>query len=868
MMHALRRLLSYVHRDRLDDQLAEEIQLHLELRRQALIDDGVSPADAEREARRQFGNVAAIRERMRDQWGSPAVDAFLRDLRFAVRMMSRTPGVSAVVVLTIALGAGVNAAVFLPLNNMLLRTPDIPAADRVVWVDDGRPLLGPPYPDYVDYRDRASTAMELAAYAMAQVSARHQQPTSLRAVFASGNYFSVLQARPALGRTFGPAEDLPPFGTPSVVLGDAYWARHFNRDPNVLGRTIEINFKPFAIVGVLPAGFSGARAPNGNPYVPDVWIPLWCQPLIEPGDKRLVDRTAWWGLQAIGRLRDGVSVGQARAQVSAVATALDIEHAGKRRARTPWVSRVTDIDPRTIRTEQGMVLGALGIVSMFVLLIACANVAGLLLARASTRRMETAVRLSLGAGRAHIVRQFLAEGLLLAVAGTALGCVAAAWVLQGVMSSGGVQPLSWSFAPDGRMIAFAGILVIVATISTGLMPALQASKTALLPALTQTDAVRIGRLRIVLVGTEVAVSVVLVLATALLLRGVVRAHAIDPGIAVDRLIAVEIDATLHGYQGPRLESALREVRRQIEALPGVTSTATASPAPLSGNRKGTAVRLAAAPDSPGVRLFLADVSAGFLETSGLRLVRGRWLDERNREEIVINQALAARLWPSGDPLGARVTSGDFNRQSHVVVGVVRDTAYVALRQQSDPFMFRPGTVGTILVRTSGPAAAMTRAAASAAARVDSRFTVSARPLADGIADELRAGRAMISAAGSVGFLALFVALAGIAATAAQSVAQRTREIGVRMALGATRQDAVTLVVRRALTPVAVGAVVGLVVASQASRLLAALLYGLSPLDPVALGSGIAFVMVAATTAAWLPARRAASIDPVRALRTE
>jgi predicted permease len=871
MMHAIRRLLSFLHRNRLDDQLSEEIQLHLELRRQALVQDGMSPADAEREALRQFGNVTSIRERTRDQWGSPAVDAFLGDLRLAVRMMARSRGLSATVVLTIALGAGVNAALFMLLNNLLLRPPPIPGADRVVWLDDGRPLLGPTYPDYIDYRHRASGAMDLAAYATAEVlgPTRGDAPSaSLRAVLASGNYFSVLQARPALGRTFGYADDLPPLGTASVVLSDAYWTRHFNRDPNVLGQTIDLNLKPFTIIGVLPAGFSGARAPNGNPYVPDVWVPLWCQPQLEPGDTRLVERITWWGLQAIGRLHEGVSVGQAQAQVSAVGTALDVEYPGKRRARTPWISRVTDIDPRIVRTEQGIVLSALGVASMFVLLIACANVAGLLLARASTRGRETAVRLSLGASRARIVRQFLGEGLLLAVMGTVLGSLTAGWVLQGVMSSGGTQPLAWSFAPDRRMIAFAGALAIVATISTGLMPALQASKTVLLPALTRADGVRIGRLRTLLVSIQVAASVVLVLATALLLRAVIRAHAIDPGLAIDQLFAVEINPKLHGYQGPQLEAVLREVRLQIEALPGVASTATASPAPFSGNRSGTTVRLAEAPDSPGVRLFLADVSTSFLETAGLQIVRGRWLDERNSEEVVINQALAARLWPSVDPLGARVTSGDSNGRSHVVVGIVRDTAYIALRQYSDPFMFRPGTAGTILVRTSGPAGAMTRAAASAAARVDRRFAVSARPLSDRIADELRAARAMISVAAGVGFLALFVALAGVAATAAQSVAQRTREIGVRMALGATQQEAVTFIVRRALTPVAIGAIVGLTIATQASRVLTALLYGVSRFDPIALSGGITLVMAATAMAAWLPARRATSIDPVRALRTE
>ena len=871
MLHALRRLLSFFRRNRLDDELQEEIALHLELRQRALMADGLPREEAERAARRQFGNVTAIRERARDQWGSPAAAAFLQDVTFGARLMTRSPGLSAVVILTIALGAGVNAALFMLLNNLLLRTPDLPQSEGLVWLDEGKPMAGPSYPDYVDYRDRTPAFSDLAAYATTNVGARRrgdEQPTRIRAVLASGNYFSVLQTAAALGRTFGPADDLPPLGTATVVLSDAYWARRFNRDPGVLNQIIELNFKPFTIVGVLPPGFAGARFPNGNPNAPDVWVPMWCQSVIEPGDRRLVERGTWFGMQAIGRLRDGVPVEEARAQIAVVATALDVQYPGQRRVRTPWVSRVTELDTRVFLGEQGIVVAVLGTVSMFVLLIACANVAGLLLARASIRRREIAVRLSLGAGRARVVRQFLAEGLLLSAAGTLLGCLAAGWILQAVLSLGGTQPLLWSFAPDSRIITFAVFLALVAAIGTGLMPALQASKTSLLPALTRAEGPRVGRLRTILVGTEVAASLVLLLVTALLLRGVIRAHALDPGMPVDRLIALDIDARLHGYEGTRLEGALRDVRREVGALPGVTSTAMMHPAPFSGSRMGTTLRRAEAPDAPGVRIFLAEVSASFFETAGVQLVRGRWFDDRATEEIVINQTLASRLWPSGEPLGARVTSGEFNRGSHVVVGIVRDTPYISLLQQAEPFLFRRGTGGSILIRTAGPAAVVTRAATGAAARVDPQFVVTARPLADGLAEELQKGRQVVALAAGVGLFALLVALAGVGATAAQSVAQRTQEIGVRMALGARRRDAVVFIVRRVLTPVAVGSIAGLVIAALASRVLASRLVGLSPMDPLAFAGTILFVVGAAALAAWLPARRAATIDPVLALRSE
>jgi predicted permease len=786
-------------------------------------------------------------------------------------MMVRNRGLSTVILLAITLGAGVNGALFLLLSNMLLRTPDLPHAESLVWLDDGRPLLGPTYPDYVDYRDRTQAFTDIAAYGGTEVAARlddDERLRSLRAVVASGNYFATLQVSAAVGRTFGPGDDLPPFGTPVVVLSDAFWSRQFGRDPAVIGRTIDLNFTSFTVVGVLPATFKGARSPSGNPYLPDVWVPLWCLPQLEPADSRLTNRTAWWGLQAIGRLRDGVSIGQARAQIGTVARALDAQYPGARHARAPWVSRVTDFDTRVFRTDQGTAFAVLGTASLFVLIIACANAAGLLLARASARRREIAVRLSLGAGRGRIVRQFLGEGLVLSVTGTAMGLLAASWVLRAVVSSGGSQALAWSFWPDRWMVMFAAFLVVVVAVSTGLMPALQARKTALVPALTRSEPLRSGRLRAILIGTEVAVSFVLLLATALLVRGVVRAYAIDPGMPVDRLLTVSVDARLHGYQGAQLEAALDRLLREIEAVPGVTSTAFVNPAPFSGNRSGTRLRLADALDSPGVNLFLADVVPRFFETAGLQLVRGRWFDGRSPEEIVINQTLAARLWPDADPIGARVITGDFNRRSHVVVGIARDVPYAALRHQSEPFFFRQGRGETLLVRTAGPAASVTRAVLGATSRIDRRFAASVRPIADGVSEELQAQRAVIFAASGVGLLALLVALAGVGASAAQSVAQRTQEIGIRMALGARRRDAVTFIVRRALFPVTVGAAAGLAIGTQTSRVLGSILYGVSPLDPLAFAATLLLLMTAAAGAAWLPARRAATIDPVQALRSE
>src|SRR5688572_12601676 len=305
MGSVMRRLRALWRRDRLDDELAEEIGTHIELRRQELIAQGWPPSGAAAEARRQFGNVTALREQSRDQWISPLLTAFAQDLRFGVRMIGRTPVLSAVVVLIVALGAGINSAVFVFATG-LFRAPDLPHADTLVWLDDGRPLLGPTYPDYVDYRDRTGAFADVATFAVTKVSVRSggQAAARSRVVLASGNYFATLQVRAAIGRTFGPEDDRPPIGTATAVVSDGFWARRFNRDPAILGQTIELNFKPFTVVGVLPAAFTGVRTPDGSPYLPDIWLPMWTLPQLEAGNTRLVERTAWWGLQAIGRLRE------------------------------------------------------------------------------------------------------------------------------------------------------------------------------------------------------------------------------------------------------------------------------------------------------------------------------------------------------------------------------------------------------------------------------------------------------------------------------------------------------------------------------------------------------------------------------------
>jgi len=880
MLSWIRRVHAFLRRGRLDQQLADEMREHMALRRQALIDDGMDPREAEYAAKRLFGNQNSIAERTRDARGFTLLASLLQDLRYGARLMTRTPGHSAAIVLTIALGAGLNGAVFVMFNAVVLRPPVVADAKHVVRLDDGKALIGPTYPDYVDYRDRVSATVDLAAFTRMTVraayrSAERDEPHVERVSvgLVSGNFFDVMLVRPTHGRAFGGRDDLPPSGTPVAMLGDAYWARRFNRDPSVIGRTIELNFQPFTIVGIVPGTFLGVDGPNGRPRVKELWVPLWSLPLLHPGNRMLVDRTMWAGLETIGRLKPGRTIAQAQAEIAAVAAALDGEYQGRRGRRVPAVRGIDDFDARILLNENGVIAAAMATATLLILLIACANVSSLLLARASARSREIAIRLALGAGRARIVRQFLTESFILSAMGTMLGLIAAQWALQWMMGGADDQPLTISLTPDARVATYAIALASLVACVTGIVPALQASKPSLLPALRDVaGSYRLSRTRAVFVGAEVAMSLLLLVVTGLLLRGAQRAHGIDPILPVDALLSVDVgESQLHGYSGGRQAALVAEVERRIEALPGVTATALASPMPFSGNRSATILRRADRADGPPVRVFLSGVTPSFFQVANLQLISGRGLARDAADEIVVNQVLASMLWGESDPIGQRVTSGEYDRRQHIVVGIVRDAPYLSLRQRSEPFLFRPidrSEGRTVLARTSGRAATLAHAAEEAVRGVDRRLEPDARPLVDGIDDEIDAARNGGNVAGGLGALALVLALFGVAAVTANAVVQRTHEIGVRMALGARTGDATRLIIRQTLRPVGAGVVLGLLGAGAVSRVLAVQLYGLSPIDPIAFGAAALFFVTASTVAAWIPARRAARVDPLIALRAE
>ncbi len=621
----------------------------------------------------------------------------------------------------------------------------------------------------------------------------------------------------------------------------------------------------------MPAAFHGIDIPGSEaPTVREVYVPLWCVASLQPGDDRLRQRTMWWGMQAVGRLRPGVGISRARAQVAAVAAALDREYPGLRRERAPYVAPIGELDVRVFTDETGIVAAAASGVTLLILLIASANVANLGLARAVSRSREIAVRLSLGAGRGRIVRQFLTESFALAACGTALGFGLAIVVIQVAVSA---EPVAFSLAPDLAVFAYGSLVALMVAAATGILPALQASRPGLLPGLKDGPASpRRNRLQAVFVGGEIASCVLLLVMTALIVRSAQKAAEIDAVLPAAHLLTVDVGEELQrGHSAGARPVLLTDIARRLETLPGVTGTAFARPLPFSGNRFSTTVRRIETPDGPPTRVFVSNVSPSFFALANLSIVRGSGFTAASSNEAVINQTLAARLWGSGDPIGQVFIAGEFSRSNHVVVGVVRDSPFVSLQLRNEPFIFRPIDLtggASIVTRTSGPAAGLVLAAETEARRVVPGVRFGVSTIANGIEQEIAVvgrGAAMI---GALGALALALALFGVAAVTAHAVAQRTHEIGVRMALGATTTDTTSLMVRQSMRPVIAGVLLGVVGAALVSRAVAAFLYGLSPVDPIAFGTALGFLFAASITASWIPARRAARVDPLIALRAE
>jgi len=795
------------------------------------------------------------------------VSALRQDLRYAVRSFLKNPGFTAVAVITLALGIGANTAIFSVVDTLLLRPLPLKDPGRLVLVRDTQPGVDSApasYPEYLDWKERSKTFEALGAFFNTTFSLTGQgEPEQLPALRMSAGLLPMLGLAPARGRGFRPEEEKAG-GERVALISHALWQRRFGASPAVLGTPITLAGEPYTVVGVLPPGLTfGVH--------PDVCIPL-----------RLDAQRAPRGLHfmtVLGRLRSGPDLAQARAEVESMAA----------RLRTEGVTRhgivLTPLQEQLVGDTRPALLVLFGAVGL-VLLIACANVANLLLARAASRQKEIAIRLAVGASRARLIRQLLTESLVLSVLGGGLGLLLAWWGVDLLVSAGARLPRIEEIRIDGTVLAFTAGVSLLTGLLFGLAPALQASSADFHESLKEGGRqTGLGsgrqRLRGLLVVSEVALSLVLLIGAGLLIRSFVRVLDNDMGFDPSRVLALDLSLPLSSYGKPERQAAFfKELLERVGRLPGVQGAAVVSHLPLGGSNTNSGL-LIEGRAWPQDELPLADnrlVSSDYFRVLRIPLLRGRTFIPRDVEGslhvAVINESLARRFFPNADPIGKRIDMQWKTNGWQVIVGVVGDIKHDGLDLPSAPAVYvpylqTPDSGMTLVVRATGDPLGLVGAVRAQVYGVDRNQPVSrARTMDELVAESVGPRRFSMSLLSGFAALALFLAAVGIYGVMSTSVAQRTHEIGVRMALGARRSDVVKLVIRQGLPPVLLGTCIGLIAAMVFSRVLESLLYGVSARDPATFAGVSLLLVCVALAACFLPARRAARVDPMIAIRCE
>jgi predicted permease len=809
----------------------------------------------------------------------------LQDLRYAVRMLAKSPVFTAAAVLTLALGIGLNAATFSAVNGILLRPlPGARDPDQLVQLYRKWPGLdygSNSIPHFQDLRDRSGDVFsDVAAWGFAPVSlSADGRSERIMGLLVSAGFFRTYGVTPAQGRFFIPGEeDRDPGAHPVAVLGHGFWRERFGGDPSVVGRTLILNGHPFQVVGVAPESFAG---PVTFASIP-VYVPLMMQREIQPGND-LIEARGWNSLNVIARLRDGTTLAQAQQRMDAILLQLREEFPDNYNDQVGTLlvpQMAAGIHPMFRNAQVGMSAVTMTVVSLL-LLIACVNVANLFLARARERRREMGIRLSLGAGRGRILQQLLTEsfvfGALAGVAGLGLAAVAVRVLSNVRMPVDG--PWSFSVDMDGRVLAFTLVVSLAATVLFGLVPALQATRTDMVSA-AKDDAGARSRSRAsnALVVLQMALSLLLLISSGLFLRSLQGATQIDPGFDDPaHIVLTSVDPGLQGYDEARSRAFLDRLLEEVAALPGVRAVGFSDWLPLGVGGSDRFVEIPGYEFSEGElqSINYGRVSEGYLEAMGVELLEGRTLtradDGAAAPVIIVNRRFADRFWPGVSALGKIVKTAGKDRE---VVGVVETGKVRSLGETPTALMYFPQrelfTTGvSLIVRTSSdPQAVMRRIRETIRAADPDMPVFDVRTMEDHMGIALLPARLGGSVLGLFGLLGLVLAAVGIYGVMAYSVAQRTRELGIRIALGSDRSAVLSLVLREGLRLTLVGVVIGLASAAGAARLLGGLLYGVRPLDPVAFSVVPLTLVAVAAAAVYLPARRAARVDPIRALKTE
>jgi len=809
---------------------------------------------------------------------------FLQDARFAIRTLLKRPGFAAVIILTLALGIGANTAIFSVLNGVVLRPLQFEDPDELVMVWETRMETGldqglASYPNFRDWKEQNQVFDGLAAIRSTGVTLTGvDEPERIRGAQVSGEFFSLLRTEAAVGRIFR-SEDNEVGAEAVVVLGDGLWHRRFGGDPEIIGQSLTLDGKVHTVIGILPPGF---RFPV-NLAEAELWTPLDLEFMFIP-----VRRAHW--LNVIGRLKPDVTLAQARAEMDTIAVRLEQQYPDANAGRRVNIIPLHEQVVAHARSPLFMLLGAVGLV----LLIACANVANLLLARSTGRRGELAIRTAVGAGRLRLVRQLLTESVLLGLAAGAAGVLLAMWGVEALASLVPADlPRTDEISVDGSVFAFALVLALCASVIFGLAPALHAAPSNLPAALKESGRESAivgsrGRLRGVLVASEVALALVLLIGAGLLMRSFHRLMRVDFGFAPENVLTFELSLPSTANQSADQQAALYgQVLERLESLPAVQSACANTTLPLTGGGISLSFEIEGrpqpAPDTEPSALY-GSISPSYFHTLGIPLLEGRSfneLDTRGRPGVmIINQAMAQRFWPGESPLGQRlrvqrgpVVSGASDPDSYEIVGVVGDVRrfileepepcmYVPIWQQTWSFMSfalrSAGNPRSVVPAVRGEVGAVTQEAAPYAFKTLDQY----------LAETVAQRRFAMLLLGIFAAVALILASVGIYGTLCYTVAQRTHEMGVRMALGAQQTDLVGMVLKQGLALAGSGLVIGLIGAFAATRVLTSLLFEITALDPTTFVGVPVLLGSVSLLACYIPARRATKIDPMVALRYE
>jgi predicted permease len=877
-MKFLRRLwFLFTHRQRADD-LREEMRLHVELRAAANQRHGLDADHAERAARRRFGNELRLTEESADAWGFIRFDQARQDLRHAVRHLAQRPMWTATIVLTLAIGIGANASVFALVNAILFAPVAGAHPDRLVWLatrtlPSGR-VSNMSYPDYTAFRDRSTTLTGAMAYSGNMFSIGSRPAARVYGDVVSGNYFDLLGVHAALGRPLRPDDDRP--GSPAVaVLSDVLWKERFGGNFGVVNSAVGVNGHPFVIVGVAPPGFVGGELGEDA----ELWVPLARIALAFPNHKDLsllTEPDSDW-LRVIGRLRDGVTLSEARAELVGLAPSLRPPGSASKRRTSVEVTAAIGDGPSG--RGAASVLGLLSLVPLLVLLVACSNVGNVIMANNVARRREFAMRRAVGASRGRLIHQLLVEAVVLALGAALAGLVASSGLTHLVGYLGDIPPgdLATVLGPNLRVLLATTTLALAAVVVFGLLPALTATKLDLVSALKEHgDRGTTGRFRLrsTFVVVQVALSAMLLVVAGLFLQSVGKSLRVDTGFEARGAVSVSFDPALQGYSPDRQALLVQRLLDRAGSLPGVTSAAITTMLPLSGETRWTQTLTDG--DGGAIDALRASVSPKYFETMRSPLVAGRVFtdDDGSGAPLVaiVNQALARRLWPNQSPLGRRLRADRSSTAWLDVVGVVADGKYAELTESPQPALFlpigqAPGTEMTLVARGMGETSTLARSLAAVAAAIDPDLPVYRVAPLDVTVRRI-AGRqtAAASLLGVLGALTLLLAAIGLYGVAAHNASIRVREVGVRMALGAHAADVVRLFVGDGLRLAAIGVATGLVLSAAVSRLLSSFLFGLTATDATTFVAGAGVLCVVAAVASYVPARRAARLDPAAVLR--